>query len=216
MTSKFHHEEIYRGSLVALSKPLIVVCGAGALGSNFVDNITRQGFTRIRVIDLDRVELQNINTQVYGETDIGALKVGALKNRVFRNVSVELETIDKELTASTADKFLKGADLVVDCFDNSKSRRIVQDTCRAKKIRCLHIGLFESMAETVFDEHYKVPADQVEGDVCDYPLARNIAMLAVIVATEEILDLYLSKKPRLKNWSITLKDLKIQESKGHV
>lgn len=215
--SKFHHEEIYRGKdlIAKLNKPLIVVCGAGALGSNLVDNLSRQGFGSIRVIDMDRVEVHNVNTQVFAEADVGALKVAALKSRVFRNVSVEIQTEDKELTAGNAVKFLKGANLVVDTFDNSKSRRFVQETCRAKNIPLIHIGLFEDMAEVVYDAHYRVPTDQIEGDVCNYPLARNIALLAVVVATEEVLDFCLAKKPRAKCWSITLKDLKILETKGH-
>ena len=213
--NKFLHEEVYRGadSLAKLKTPLIVVCGAGALGSNLVDNLTRQGCGNIRVIDRDRVETHNINTQIWAEADVGALKTAALKNRVFRAVGVEIDAVNRDLAAGNVKNTFKGANLVVDCFDNRAARLLVQNACRESNIPCLHVGLFEGYGEVVFDNFYRIPKDQTEGDVCDYPLARNIAMLTMIVATEEILDFFLAKMPRGKSWSITLGDLKIQELK---
>jgi hypothetical protein len=209
--SKFHHEEIYRGEDLVhkLSAFQLVVCGGGAIGSNLVDNLTRQGFTRVRVIDMDRVEAHNIGTQIFEEADIGALKVNAIQNHVFRRVHTEIEVIGKELTANNVKKFLKGADLVIDAFDNSASRKLVHNYCRGC-VPCLAAGLWEDYGETVWNEYYKVPLDGV-GDICNYPLARNIITLTVAVASEEIIDFCLSPKPRKKNWSITLKDLTVKE-----
>ena len=210
--SKFHHEEIYRGKELTkkLSKHSLTVCGAGALGSNLIDNLTRQGLSNVKVIDMDRVEVHNLNTQVYSDSDVGALKVDALKNKVFRNIGAEIEAVNKELTSANVKQLLKKSTLVVDMFDNNKARQCVQDEVRARKIPCLHVGLNADYAEVIWDEKYRVPKDQTEGDVCDYPLARNIAMLACIVATEEILSFCLDAKPRYSNWSITLKDLAIR------
>lgn len=210
--SKFHHEEIYRGKdLAARLNVPITVCGAGAIGSNLIDNLTRQGFSKLSVIDMDRVEVHNLNTQIYAEADVGALKVDALKNRVFRNIGVEIDAVNKELTASNVKQLLKKASILVDCFDNNKARQLVQDFAREKKTPCLHVGLNGDYAEVIWDVKYRVPKDQTEGDICDYPLARNIAMLAVIVATEELLSFQLSQPPRFQDWSITLKDLAIRK-----
>lgn len=210
--SKFHHEEIYRGKDLAarLGVP-ITVCGAGAIGSNLIDNLTRQGFSKLSVIDMDRVEVHNLNTQVYAEADVGALKVDALKNRVFRNIGVEIEAVNKEMTAANVKQLLKKASIIVDCFDNNKARQLIQDFAREKRNPCLHVGLNGDYAEVIWDKKYRVPKDQTEGDICDYPLARNIAMLAVIVATEELLSFQLENPPRFQDWSITLKDLAIKK-----
>lgn len=208
--SKFHHEEIYRGTnFEEFLRQRITICGAGALGSNLVDTLARQGFSNLRVIDKDRVETHNINTQVWSETDVGALKVEALKNKMFRDVGVELDTISKELTATNAAKFLRGSALVVDCFDNSASRKVVQDTCRGQKYECLHIGLNTDYGEIIWDAEYRVPKD-VAGDICDYPLARNLVILTVSVAAEEIVDWSLAGKARKCSWSITLRDFAIR------
>jgi molybdopterin/thiamine biosynthesis adenylyltransferase len=211
--SKFYHEEIYRGKNLTekLSKYSLTVCGAGALGSNLVDNLTRQGFNNIKVIDMDRVEVHNLNTQVYADADVGALKVDALKNKVFRNIGSEIEAVNKELTPSNVKQLLKKSTLVVDCFDNNKARQCVQGEVRARKIPCLHCGMAVDgvYGEVIWDNFYGVPKD-VDGDVCDYPLARNLVCLVVCIAAEEIIDFCLSAKPRNMNWSVTLKDLTIR------
>jgi molybdopterin-synthase adenylyltransferase len=208
-TNKFHHEEIYQGKdYTKKLQSLVTICGVGALGSNLLDTLSRQGFSNLRGIDKDRVETHNLGTQFWNERDVGALKVAAAKTKVFANIGVEIDAVDKELTAANVEKLLRGSALVVDCFDNNLARQIIQTHCRAKKIPCLHADLFEDYGEIVWDDRYKVPKDS-NGDVCDYPLARDIIMLTVTVTSAEIKDLFLATKPRNQSWSITLKDLKI-------
>jgi len=208
--SKFHHEEIYRGENLVqkLAAKKVVVCGAGAIGSNLVDTLARQGFTNLRVIDMDRVDTHNINTQTFCMADVGALKVAAVQRRVYDVVEAEIETEGKELKKGTVKKFLKGADLVVDGFDNSESRQLVADYCRDKGIPCLHAGLFEDYGEVAWNEEYSVPGN-TDGDICDYPLARNLVMVVVSITAEEVLSFVLDSKPRKGSWRFTLKDLKI-------
>src|ERR1700738_5050096 len=126
MASKFHHELLYRGgdSLTRLAGAQLTGCGAGALGSHLADNLGRQGFGTLRVIDRDRVEEHNVSTQLYGESDVGAWKVEVLRNRLFRAAGVEIEAVTKELTERTGRGLLKESGLVVDTFDNSASRRL--------------------------------------------------------------------------------------------
>jgi molybdopterin/thiamine biosynthesis adenylyltransferase len=209
MASKFHHEQLYRGadSLARLAAARLTLCGAGALGSHLAENLVRQGLGSLKVIDRDRVEEHNVSTQVYGESDVGAWKVDVLRNRLFRAAGVEIEAVNKELTERTARNLLKGAGLIVDTFDNSASRRLVQEQCRALQVPCLHVGLFADYAEVVWDDVYRVPND-VAGDVCDYPLARNLVLLAVAVASEALVRFVLADKR--ENWSVTLGDFAIR------
>ena len=206
-TNKLLHEALYRGAdqLAKLRDVQVVLCGAGALGSNLADNLARQGFGRLRVIDHDRVEEHNVGTQLYGESEVGLWKAEALRNRLFRACGVEVEPVRKELTAANARALLKGAAVVVDAFDNAASRRLVQEAVRAAALpACLHVGLFEDYCEVVWDEAYRVPRD-VAGDVCEYPLARNLVLLAVAIASEALVGYVLDGTKR--DWSATLRDL---------
>lgn len=209
MADKFHHEQLFRGAdaLSRLSGTCVTVCGAGALGSHLVDNLVRQGMNRLRVIDKDRVEEHNVGTQLYGQADVGAWKVEVLRNRIFRAAGVELEAINKELTHKNARGLLKDRGLVVDAFDNSASRRLVQEQCRSLGLVCLHMGLNADYAEVIWDENYRVPLD-VAGDVCDYPLARNLVLLAVAVGSEVLVRFALTGKK--EDWSMTLGDFAIR------
>jgi molybdopterin/thiamine biosynthesis adenylyltransferase len=210
MAIKHLHEEIYRGpdALPKLAEPLVTICGGGALGSNLADNLARQGVRRLRVIDQDRVEEHNVSTQLYGAGDVGAWKADVLRNHLFRAVEIEIESVTKKLEQRNARKLLKGSDLVVDTFDNSDSRRLLQEQCRESKIECLHVGLYADYCEAIWDAEYRVPKD-VAGDVCEYPLARNLVLLAVAVASEALVRFVLSGDQT--NRSGTLKDFSVRE-----
>ena len=209
MAGKFLHEEAYRGqdALARLAAVPITLCGAGALGSLLADNLVRQGFRQWKVIDRDRVEEPNVGTQLYGEAEVGVLKVEALRNRIFRAVGVEIEAVSKELSERNARSLLKGSALVLDTFDNSASRGLVQQHCRALGVLCLHVGLFADYAEAIWDDEYRVPSD-VADDVCEYPLARNLVLMAVSVASELVIRHILEGSKT--GWSITLRDFAVR------
>ena len=209
MPGKYHHEQLYRGAapFARFADIWLTLCGAGALGSHLADNLIRQGFRCLRLIDRDRVEEHNIGTQVYGKGDVGAWKAEVLRNRIFRATGIEVEAVVKELGERNAGPLLRGAEVILDTFDNSASRQLVQRHCRAERIPCLHVGLSADYAEVIWDERYRVPAD-VLGDVCDYPLARNLVLLAVAVASETLIRFVLDGTRQ--NWSATLRDFAIR------
>jgi molybdopterin/thiamine biosynthesis adenylyltransferase len=207
MTS-VNHEARYRGddAMAKLARLRVCVCGAGAVGSNLVDSLARHGVRTIRVIDRDRVEAHNLATQVYTKDDVGAQKAEALKERVFRATEIEIEAVAKELTAANATKLLKEADLVVDGFDNSASRRAVTEACAAQGWACLHVGLNADYGEVRWNERYVVPGD-AKGDVCDYPLARNLVQIVTGVAMEAIVRFAVAASK--ENYAVTLGDVRI-------
>ena len=210
MSDLYLHEGIYRGTdaLAKLSQLPLVLCGAGALGSLLADNLARQGFRQLTVIDDDRVELHNVGTQLYRQEDVGAFKVDVLHAHCFRATGIEMTTFNKRLAESTVHKFLRGAGLVVDTFDNSASRRLVSQYCQQNSLACLHLGMNADFGEVHWNEAYRIPSDVVAMDVCEYALARNLILLVVAAGSEAILRYAL--EGRKENYSITLKDLCIQ------
>jgi molybdopterin/thiamine biosynthesis adenylyltransferase len=209
MAGRFHHEALYRGpeNIDRLAVRPLTLCGAGALGSLLADNLARQDVRVAKVIDRDRIEEHNVGTQLYDEADVGAFKAEVLRNRLFRSVGAEVEAVAKELTERNARRLLKGSGLVLDVFDNAAARQRVQDQCRALPVPCLHAGLFADYAEVIWDEHYRVPRD-IAGAVCDYPLARNLVLLAVALASETVIRFLLDGTRG--NWSATLRDFAIR------
>ena len=209
MPGMLHHEEFFRGpeALARMGNVSVTLCGAGALGSHLADNLVRQGIKRLKIIDHDRIEEHNVGTQLYGLADVGGKKVDVLKNRLFKAAGVEIEALAQELTERNAKKLLRNADILVDTFDNSAGRRLVQQAGRASGIPCLHVGLAADYAEVIWDANYVVPEDDPV-DACNYPLARNVVLLAVAVATESLLEFVLNKNET--SYSVTLRDFSIR------
>ena len=188
MSERYLHENIYRGSsaMGEIREACVALCGVGAIGSNLAVNLVRQGFSSLVLIDHDRVEHHNLGTQVWSELEVGLPKVECLRNRLFDELGMEVEIIPKELTAKNAKKLLKGPSVLVDSFDNTESRMIVKEYSYNTGLPCLHVGLNADYAEVIWNEVYSVPSEKGQ-DVCDYPLARNLIIIAVSVASESLI-----------------------------
>jgi molybdopterin-synthase adenylyltransferase len=214
------HEEVYRGKklLEKMAEQHITVCGCGAVGSNLIDNMVRQGFKNLTVVDFDRIEDHNRHTQIWDKRVLGSLKVAAMKNHVFNVMSdVTFEPWPRKLDETNIKKLLgsgpspKGIaidTIVIDGFDNSASRKLVTEHCKFLKTDCLHIGLYKDYAEIIWNDFYKPPEPSAAADVCEYPLARNVILMATAVATD-VLIRFLESGVK-ENYSITLKDFKIK------
>lgn len=207
--SIFFHEQLYRTpALMAQLKDFpITVCGAGALGANITENLARSGFGKLVVIDRDRIEERNLSTQPYYKSDIGAYKAKILTNTLYRALGVTVDGRSKELTAANAPQLLRDTNLVIDTFDNSVARQAVKDYCKHAQLPCLHVGLASDYAEVIWNDIYRVPSP-ANDDVCDYPLARNLILLAVAVACEVIITFVATGVQQ--SFTVTLGDFAIK------
>jgi molybdopterin-synthase adenylyltransferase len=205
----FLHERIYRSEeVMRLLRELdVTVCGAGALGANITENLARSGFSKLRIVDRDRVEEQNLSTQPYHRSDIGAFKAKIMANTLYRALGMVVDARADELKPTNAGKLLSGSQLVVDTFDNSVARQVVKDYCAQAEIPCLHVGLAGDYAEVIWNEFYRVPS-AAQDDICEYPLARNLAMLAVAIASEVIVSFAVTKKQQ--SFTVTLRDFTVK------
>ncbi len=188
---------------------VITICGAGALGGNLAENLARQGFRTLRLIDYDKVEERNLATQPYYKEDIGHLKIKVLAERLYRSSGAAVEVHRVKLDGSNATILLRDSGLVVDCFDNPPSRELVKSTCSLFKIPCLHMGMAEDYAEIVWSERYIIPK-QTGRNPCDNPQARDTILIAVAVATSGAIIPFFKGGER-NSYSITMKDYRIQK-----
>ena len=207
--SMFHHESLHRGAeaLERLASVHVTLCGAGALGSPIAEGLARSGCRMLTIVDQDRVEERNLSTQGWDRADIGSPKARLLANALYRAVGAEVEAKPLRLVEHNVRKLLRGSDLVVDAFDNSPSRQLVTEYCRQNSIPCLHAGLADGYGEVIWNDLYRVPGPS-QDDVCDYPLARNLATLASAVACEVALGFLLGQGQR--SFTVTLADLSIR------
>ena len=184
--SPFFHEERH-SSLGAFSGQLVTICGAGALGGNLAETLARMGFNNLKLIDKDRVDMRNLSTQPYSRAEVGAPKARSLANALYRAVQAKVEPVATELTAANASKLLKGSALVVDAFDNRAGREAVQIAALALALPCLHLGFSPDglYGSGLWEPGYNLP-HAAEGDPCDYPLTRPLALAMSALAARTI------------------------------
>lgn len=208
INSPFFHEERH-APLAQHAAKLITLCGAGTLGANLAETLARMGFTHLRVIDKDRVEMRNLSVQPYSRAEVGAPKARALANSLYRAVQAKVEPVITELTAANAPDLFNGSALVVDAFDNHLARTAVSLACCSFEHPCLHIGFSPDglYGSGIWEPHYRVPRE-TPGDPCDYPLTRPFALALSVLAARAITDFF---RLNLRHeFEMTWNDLKIQ------
>jgi molybdopterin-synthase adenylyltransferase len=207
INSPFFHEERH-APLAQHAAKLITICGAGTLGANLAETLARMGFTHLRVIDKDRVEMRNLSVQPYSRAEIGAPKARALANLLYRAVQAKVEPIVTELTEASAPALLQGSALVVDAFDNHLARAAVNLASRAAGHPCLHIGFSPDglYGSGIWEPDYRVPRE-TPGDPCDYPLTRPFALALNALAARALSDFF--RLDVRHEFEMTWNDLKI-------
>lgn len=147
----------------------LVVIGAGALGSQVVPLLRNVG-AEIKVIDFDRVEAKNVQSQFHGKPNIGKLKTLSLQATVNLLFGQKIESAPQKLVEDNVYQLVGAPSLVVDCLDNAASRRVVQAYVRKDFIGrhglpCLHgaVDANGSFGRVVWDEMFVIDEEDGEG-----------------------------------------------------
>lgn len=105
----------------------VVVVGAGAVGSPAAAILGSQPEISLRILDPDTVSLSNLPRQVlYTEADLGQNKAEVLA----RSLGHPEWAVPAALSDANGDRWLTGADLVVDGTDNWPARKTIDTWCR--------------------------------------------------------------------------------------
>ena len=209
---RFLHEELYR-DLGPIRDRRVVVCGCGALGGWAAVHLAKMGLRNLVLIDDDEVREHNLGTQPYRLQDVGGRKAMILANDLYRLTGTcKALPITRRLTPKNAERLLNGAAVVLDTFDNHKSRKAVQEVCLRLKIPCLHAGMSgEGTGELHWEpgSGYVVPPDVDLPDPCAYPLGLALVNLTAALAAELIVRFLLSGEK--KNYLVLRDRLRIVE-----
>ena len=110
-----------------------VVVGCGALGSVIASMLVRAGVGRLRIVDRDYIELNNLQRQMlFDEDDIarGLPKAIAAAEKLHTaNSQVEVEGVVADVNPDNVEQLVAGADLVMDGTDNFEARFLINDAC---------------------------------------------------------------------------------------
>lgn len=178
-------------------KHLVTIVGVGALGSHVVQFLRNEDI-EISVIDFDRVEMKNVASQFHPAGQVGKKKTMALLKTMQFLYKRPIGSVPHRLTADNADKLLGGEDLVIDCLDNAKSRRIVQEYGEQAGIPVLHGALDAagSFGRVIWSEQFTADAEGSEGQATceDGEFLPFIALTAAYIARSAQIYLREGKK----------------------
>jgi adenylyltransferase/sulfurtransferase len=111
----------------------VTVAGCGALGSVIASTLVRAGVGRVRIVDRDTVELNNLQRQIlFDEDDAtqGMPKAIAAANKLRRvNSEVDLEPVVADINPDNVEGLAADVDLVLDGTDNFEVRLLLNDAC---------------------------------------------------------------------------------------
>ncbi len=142
----------------------LVFCGVGALGSTAAV-LCRNLEPTLVFIDFDRVESKNLLAQAFVKMSVGKNKAEALKAQLLNFHGTKCEAFGVRLTAENVEQLCGSADLIVDCFDNLASRRVLSEFARAKGKALVHAAISGDGTFGIvrWDERFKPDAEDKEG-----------------------------------------------------
>jgi len=111
----------------------VAVVGCGALGSVIASTLVRAGVGRVRLIDRDFIELNNLQRQtLFDEEDVarGLPKAIAAAGKLRRvNSQVAVEPVVADVNPDNVEGLIGDVDLVLDGTDNFETRFLLNDAC---------------------------------------------------------------------------------------
>lgn len=109
----------------------VLIVGAGGLGSPAAMYLAAAGVGHITLYDDDHVDLSNLQRQIAHHThNVGMDKViSTLETLKNLNSDVTVRAIKAKLEGETLEKEVQGADIVLDCSDNFRTRFALNAAC---------------------------------------------------------------------------------------
>src|SRR3990172_2472591 len=146
MSSQFVEAEYYSRQTVLpelgksgqekLKGSKVTVVGLGGLGSVSALFLSLAGVGKLRIVDQDTVELNNLHRQVlYSLEDLRYPKVEAAARRIREiNPETKIEPLPEDLESDNVASVLENSDCVVDGLDNMRTRYLINRYCVEKRI----------------------------------------------------------------------------------
>ncbi len=131
----------------------VLICGAGALGSVLANTLARAGVGRLRIIDRDFLELNNLQRQVlYDEPDVAdhlpkAIAAAAHLRQI--NSSIAVEPIVADVNFRNVAEFVAGMQVIADGTDNFETRFLLNDAAHRFGVPWVYGGCIGAEGQTM-------------------------------------------------------------------
>ena len=154
--SRYQRQMIFAGLGEAGQRKLlastVVIIGCGATGTVLANHLARAGVGRLRLVDRDYVETNNLQRQMlYDEEDVaaGLPKAVAAERRLRKiNGEIAIDGVVADFNPGSALDLLKDADLALDGSDNFETRYLLNDACLMLGLPWVYTGVVATYGMT--------------------------------------------------------------------
>ncbi len=143
-----YHRQLIMPEILAegqdkLKKSKVFLAGLGGLGSISANYLVAAGIGQVRIVDGDRVTLDNLNRQILHWTDdIGRAKADSAADKLKRlNPNCHIESFNEILREDNALELIGDCAMIMDGTDNLKARKILNRVSVKKKIPFIFGGV---------------------------------------------------------------------------
>jgi sulfur carrier protein ThiS adenylyltransferase len=183
----FSEEELNK-----IKKTKLLIIGCGGLGSNIANILIRTGFCNIVLIDFDKVEMKNLNRQIFLPGQCGNKKVFVLKENLLKiNSKAKIKAINKKIDRENLKKIIlkEKPDIVIEAVDNEQTKKFIFEEAIKlnKKVICASgiagFGDCENI-KIKRGKNFVIAGDMIKSIKNFKPLAPKVAAVAAIQADE--------------------------------
>lgn len=199
--------------LERLRRKSVCIVGCGGLGGYVANALVRFGIGALTLIDGDVFTESNLNRQLFAFRDtIGRAKALVCVEQLRRIApGLEIRPVCEMLEPGSAERLLRGHDLIIDALDSIKARLLLEETCQALEIPFVHgaVSGFQGQAalvlpgDALLKRLYSGPAQErlePNGN-----LAFTVSAVAALESCEAVK--YLSGRPEPKHGELLHIDL---------
>ncbi len=180
-----------------LKETVVLVAGAGGLGTNVVQCLARLGLGKIYIVDHDQVSFSDLNRQVFFTTQhVGYPKVNIIKEKIEKELGtskvIPLKTkIDRNFFIPEEVR------IVIDALDNWETRFILEEKCYFRGIPFIHAGIYRHFGQitTIFPGKTRRLKDIFAGvkeETAPVPSHLPICMIVAGIQAMELIKLVLN------------------------
>ncbi len=144
--------EIGVAGQLRLSAGRVMVAGLGGLGSIAAYYLTAAGVGYLKLIDRDRVALDNLNRQIlHTSADINRPKPASAAEKLARlNPHCRIEAVHEAIIDENAEALLGDCSVIFDATDNRATRQVLNRVSVRRRVPFVYGGIsgWEGMAST--------------------------------------------------------------------
>lgn len=121
----------------------VMIAGVGGLGGLSACFLVAAGVGRLKIVDMDKVAVHNLNRQIlYTTADIGRWKTDCARARLTAlNPLCRIEAINRPITTDTVDDMARDCDLIIDGSDTFDTRSVLNQAALTRSLPFIYGGV---------------------------------------------------------------------------